>query len=88
MAGRIHLGDEVKDTITGFQGIAIGVTEWLHGCRRVTVQPRKLNDGKVADTYTFDEPQLAFVRVAVVGTTDVTVGPIPTPTRAATPARR
>ena len=35
-----NLGDEVKDTITGFKGIVVARTEWLNGCARVTVQPQ------------------------------------------------
>jgi hypothetical protein len=31
----VNLGDKVKDRITGLEGIAIGVTTWLYGCRRV-----------------------------------------------------
>jgi len=36
---KIKLGDKVKDTITGIQGIAIGRTTWLTGCDRITIQP-------------------------------------------------
>lgn len=36
---KINLGDKVKDSVTGFSGIAIGRTTWLHGCDRITVQP-------------------------------------------------
>lgn len=59
----IELGDKVEDTITGFKGIVICVSQWLHGCRRVVVQPDNTGkDGKVPDTATFDEPQLKVLK--------------------------
>ena len=59
---RINLGDKVKDTVTGFVGIAIGRTTWLHGCDRIIVQPEGLNkEGKIFENNSFDEPQLEVV---------------------------
>lgn len=84
----IKLGDEVRDTITGFSGVVIGITEWLHGCRRMTVQPRALHEGKVAETYSFDEPQLVLVEQEVAATTSGTGGPTPAPQAKPTPSRR
>lgn len=57
----VKLGDLVRDKITGYTGIAVARTEWLHGCVRVTVQSQELKDGKPVETSTFDEPQLAIV---------------------------
>lgn len=55
----IKLGDKVQDTVTGFKGIAVGKTTWLHGCDRITVQPEGVNkEGKIFDAQSFDEPQL------------------------------
>ena len=55
----INLGDKVKDSVTGFKGIAIGRTIWLHGCARIVVQPEGVNkDGKIYENQSFDEPQL------------------------------
>lgn len=57
-----ELGTKVRDTMTGFTGIAIASTTWLHGCVRITIQPERLDkDGKVRDTQTFDEPQVELV---------------------------
>jgi hypothetical protein len=59
---KINLGDKVKDTVTGFVGIAIGRTTWLHGCDRITVQPTGLTkEGKVFEAQSFDEPQLEII---------------------------
>jgi hypothetical protein len=79
MNQKIQLGDRVKDIVTGFTGIAIGRTEWLNGCARITVQPEKLTkENKIADTGCFDEPQLVLIKAKQVplGSRD-TGGPIP-----------
>lgn len=63
---KIKLGDKVKDPISGFIGIAIGRTLWLHGCDRITVQPLGLNKNKLPfDSTTVDEPQLILVKKQV-----------------------
>lgn len=78
----IKLGDKVKDKVTGFTGIAIARTEWLNGCVRLSVQPDKLVDGKIAASETIDEPQLTLVKAAAVKVpVSDTGGPIPAPIR-------
>ena len=66
MADKVELGDRVKDRITGLSGIAFGITDWLYGCRRVTVQPEIENDGKPADQFCVDEPQLKITKKRVI----------------------
>lgn len=62
----VNLGDKVRDKITGFEGIVIGITEWLWQCRRPIVQPATLqSDGKPIDSQSFDEPQLEVIEAAV-----------------------
>jgi len=59
----INLGDKVKDSVTGFTGIAVGRTVWLHGCARVVIQPEGLNkEGKTFESQQFDEPQLIVIK--------------------------
>lgn len=62
----VHLGDEVKDTVTGFKGIVTSITEYLNGCRRVGVQPPIDKDGKMPDAYSIDEPQLVITKAGKV----------------------
>ena len=57
----IKLGQKVKDTITGLEGIVVAKTKWLHGCVRITIQPKVGEDGKVPDNYSFDEPQAEII---------------------------
>lgn len=54
----INLGDEVKDTVSGFKGIAVARYSYLQGCTRVCVQPPIDKDGKLPETAVFDEPLL------------------------------
>lgn len=86
----VKLGQKVRDKITGIEGIAIGRTEWLHGCVRVTLQPQKLLDGKVADTVTIDEPQLDVIAEKTIKPSPTTGpgGPRQNVSRMATPSRR
>ena len=58
---RIKLGQEVKDTITGFKGIAVCRMVWLHGCERIFVQPKVGKDGKKINSETFDELGLEII---------------------------
>lgn len=59
----IALGDTVKDSITGFEGVAISRHDYLGGWIRFSVQP-KLIEGKFQDAQTFDEGLLQLVSKA------------------------
>jgi hypothetical protein len=63
---RVELGDEVRDTISGFTGVCSGMFRYINGCTRCMVEPRKLHDGKVIEAMTFDVSQLTVVKKAVV----------------------
>lgn len=54
----ISLGDEVRDKITGFAGIAICRHIYLNGCDRYSVQPKIDKEGKLPEHQTFDAIQL------------------------------
>ena len=57
-----NLGDEVKDEITGFVGIAIARYSYLQGCDRMCVQPVVDEKGILPKEKTFDESQLIVVK--------------------------
>jgi hypothetical protein len=61
----VNLGDEVKDTITGFKGIAIGKASYLTGCDQCAVQP-KIKDGSFVDAQWFDIGRLEVVKRGAV----------------------
>lgn len=48
-----ELGDQVRDTVTGITGTAIGITRWLHGCDTVGISPVS-TDNKMPDTVWVD----------------------------------
>lgn len=96
----VELGDLVQDEVTSLKGIAYGITLWMHGCRRIQVQPQESKDGKPADTVSFDEPQLKILKRGVIKPTSIelgftaprasvrsTGGPMTSPTRHAEPRR-
>lgn len=64
----INLGDRVKDPVSGFNGIAVQATEYLNGCRRIGVQPEKVDTktGKPFEYQYFDEPQLRVIKKNVI----------------------
>jgi len=79
---KFELGAEVKDTITRFQGVITGRTEWLYGCRRYGLTSRKLRDNKPIEAQWFDEPQLVEVKVSKTQKVKKpTFGPKPDPSR-------
>lgn len=52
----VQLGLTYEDAVTGFTGVAVAVTEYLQGCRRVTLE-RADEKGK-PESFAFDEPNL------------------------------
>ena len=66
MNEKVELGDRVQDKISGMKGIAVGATEWLYACRRISVQPEEAKDGKPIETFCVDEPQLKILKKAVI----------------------
>jgi len=62
---KFKLGDRVKDTITGFEGIVGSRTQWITNCNTYGLQSEKLKDGVPQDRQHFDEPQLTLVKKKV-----------------------
>ena len=87
----IKLGSKAKDTITGYSGIVIARTEWLHGCDRVTIQSQEMKDGVPVESRCFDILQVELIQEeAVVPSTPAqkkTGGPRPSASRHADPTR-
>lgn len=88
MATPIELGSKVRDKVSGFEGIAVAVTQWIVGCRRITVQPQTLTkEGGTKGFETFDEPMLevlatpAKTKVQSTPALRATGGPRPEPAR-------
>ena len=59
---RVKLGEKYRDTLSGFEGTATGIFEYLYGCLRVQLSGDK--DGEPKE-FVFDEPQLEALGVKV-----------------------
>lgn len=77
----IKLGDEAIDRITGCTGIVIAITDWINGCRRLTLQPKALHEGRPVEPVTFDAEQIALVAGALPRVIPPTGGPSIAPVR-------
>ena len=87
MSFKIELGSKAKCKITGFAGIVVGRYEYLHGCRRYSVQPQELKDGKMIESGTFDEDALEILEMAEPQKTKDIGGPQKDPPQRAAPTR-
>ena len=86
MKKEITLGSKCRDTISGFTGIVVAITNWLNGCQRITIQPQELKDGKPIESHTFDVQQVEVVEAkAAVEPEKRPGGPSIAPTRSADP---
>jgi len=84
---RIKMGDRIKDSISGFKGIATSKTEWLNGCKRWLISPEELHDGKPIEAQWFDAEQVALVKSLGPRNAKPSGGNKPAPKRAADPVR-
>ena len=62
MVNEVNSGDEVKDIVTGFKGIVVGLHSYLYGCTRVSVQPKASKTNDLSDAKSFDEPSLVVIK--------------------------
>jgi len=61
---KVTLGKTYKDSISGFEGVAVARTTYLYGCVRVLLTPIKLKpDGDFLPDGWFDEEQLVSIRI-------------------------
>lgn len=64
---KVELGDKVKDEVSGYTGIVIGITDWLYGCQRAGIAVQKPgSDGKICDPQWFDTAQLKVIKKSVI----------------------
>lgn len=82
---KIKLGKKVKDSITGYEGVAVARTIWLNGCERIAIQGALDKDGNVPDEKWFDISQLEEAKANKKKKT--LGGPTPIPKRHLDPTR-
>lgn len=87
----VKLGSRVKDSFTGFSGIATGRTDWLFGCSRICIEPTELKDGKPIESVWVDEQRVVVIDEQTVeisaDSSAVSGGPQNDPRRSADPSR-
>lgn len=59
----VSLGSKVRDSISGFTGIATGRSDFQYGCSRILIEPSELHDGKPVEGHWFDEQRVELVEV-------------------------
>lgn len=64
MKQKIELGDTAQDLVTGFKGMVVAITQYITGCRRISLQPPVDKSGAVPETQSFDEPMLKVIKKA------------------------
>jgi hypothetical protein len=77
---KYELGATLRDSITGFEGVAMGRTQYFTGCNHYGLLSRKLDkDGKPEEWQWFDETRLEDVgkTLIVLGGYTPTSGPHP-----------
>ncbi|MEP1521974.1 hypothetical protein [Ascidiaceihabitans sp.] len=61
----IECGDQIRDTITGYEGVCIGRIEYISGCNQLLCQP-KAGEGKEPQSHWFDVERVELVHKAQV----------------------
>lgn len=66
----LNLGDEVKDLITGYKGVAVAEVRWLNGQLRIVVQGPLNKDAEVPHAESFDIENLEVTRAGAFSSTE------------------
>lgn len=77
MTSKIELGQEVRDVVTGFAGIAVSRLEFLNGCVQYCVKPKAGDDGKMPEGEWIDIQQLEVVSRGIRVPQRASGGPVP-----------
>ena len=60
-------GKHCRDIVTGFEGICIGMVEWMYGCRTYILQPKSETGYKKNETASFYRKQLEVLDDGISG---------------------
>jgi len=70
---KVELGDKVKDQISGFTGIVVGITKYITGCDRATIDPGCKKDGEMMCAEDIDVMTLKVTKKKAVVVNDENV---------------
>lgn len=59
---KFKLGNKLRDKVSGHEGIAIGVIEYLNGCIQYGIKGKLDKDKKVPDAVWIDQQQLELIK--------------------------
>lgn len=82
---KFKLGETLRDNVTGFQGVATGRHEYIDRCIQYSLSPPVDHDGKLPESFSFDEQRLEKVEDSKVPEMETNKGG---PTQRATSPRR
>jgi len=51
----VELGDRVRDRVTGFEGVVLSKSKWLHNVDSIGIQKQEIFAGKVEECFFLDE---------------------------------
>lgn len=71
----INLGQQVRDKVTGFEGIATARVEYLNGCIQYCIKPKATKEGACPAGEYIDDQQLEVVGDGIAVNPKVTGGP-------------
>ncbi len=69
--GNYLLGKTCRDIVSGFEGICVGVVEWMYGCRQFIIKPKVDSEGKRGAANYLFEKQLEIVDDGITGKVEV-----------------
>lgn len=61
---KYELGEKVRDKVSGFEGIIMSRTEYLHGVPLYGVQPRVSGEGVMRQAEYFSEPAIETLKLS------------------------
>ena len=61
----IEFGKTYRDMVTGFEGICVGMVEWLYGCKQYILAPKAENTSKKEASSVFYEKQLEEIDAGI-----------------------
>ena len=85
--GKVYLGDEVKDSISGFKGIATGRAEYLTGCVQIQVVATGQKVEEKLTEYWLDEQRLVVTNAGAYGLPEEKIKKAPAGPQNVPPAR-
>ena len=59
---KFELGDKLRDTVSGLEGVAVARTEYMNGCTQYQVLPKMKKGTTEMPSWHIDEEQLELVK--------------------------